>query len=104
MGQTTRIAIPALQKPREALAEQATVAINANAGRQVTVFEEDAFQAMLTRERRRAERSSKPFILMLLDAHRENGLADKVLRQALAVVGAATRQPDLIGWYKQGGI
>ena len=65
------------------------------------LFAEDVFQAMLTRERRRAERSRKPFVLMLLSAHEENGLAEKILRQALTAIGAAARQTDVVGWYKQ---
>jgi lipopolysaccharide/colanic/teichoic acid biosynthesis glycosyltransferase len=65
------------------------------------LFAEDVFQAMLTRERRRAERSHKPFVLMLVSAHQENGLAEKILRQALAAIGAAARQTDVVGWYKQ---
>jgi len=32
------------------------------------VLQEESFRSMLTLERRRAERSRKPFVLMLLDA------------------------------------
>jgi lipopolysaccharide/colanic/teichoic acid biosynthesis glycosyltransferase len=68
------------------------------------LFTEEVFQAMLTRERRRAERSRKPFVLMLLSAHQENGLAEKILGRALNAIGAAARQTDVVGWYKQGVI
>ncbi len=59
---------------------------------------------MLTLERRRAERSRKPFVLMLLDAHRENGSAAKILQQALEAVASSTRETDMIGWYQQNAI
>ena len=38
---------------------------------------------------------------MLLSAHQENGLAEKILGQALVAIGAAARQTDVVGWYKQ---
>lgn len=65
---------------------------------------ESVFQSMLTLERRRAERSRKPFVLMLLDANLENGTANVILRQAVDVVLASKRETDLVGWYKQGAI
>jgi lipopolysaccharide/colanic/teichoic acid biosynthesis glycosyltransferase len=65
---------------------------------------EEVFRSILTLERRRAERSRNPLILMLLDAHRENGTAKKILRQAIEVVASSTRETDAIGWYKDGAI
>jgi lipopolysaccharide/colanic/teichoic acid biosynthesis glycosyltransferase len=59
---------------------------------------------MLTLERRRAERSRKPFVLMLLDAHLENGAAEQILRQATTIVVESKRETDLVGWYKQDAI
>ena len=59
---------------------------------------------MLTLERRRAERSRKPFVLMLLDANLENGTAEEILRQAVDIVVSSKRETDLVGWYKQGAI
>jgi len=65
---------------------------------------EDAFHVILKLERRRAERSGKPFILMLLDAHQENGTARAILRQTLGVLTSSTRETDSIGWYRDGAI
>ncbi|HLJ24003.1 MAG TPA: sugar transferase [Candidatus Acidoferrales bacterium] len=59
---------------------------------------------MLTLERRRAERSRKPFVLMLLDANLENGTAEEILRQAVEIVVSSKRETDLVGWYKRGAI
>ena len=66
----------------------------------------DTFHTMLTLERRRAERSRKPFVLMLLDAQAlfTNGVSDKLLRQLTNAVSSSTRETDLVGWYKQGGV
>jgi len=68
------------------------------------VLVENVFHSMLTLERRRAERSCKPFVLMLLDANSENGAAEEILRQAVDVVVSSKRETDLAGWYKQGAI
>ena len=68
------------------------------------VLVENVFHSMLTLERRRAERSRNPFVLMLLDANSENGAAEEVLRQAIDVVILSKRETDLAGWYKQGAI
>jgi len=71
---------------------------------QEDVLAENIFHSMLTLERRRAERSRKPFVLMLLDANLENGAAEEILRQAVDIVVASKRETDLVGWYKRGAI
>jgi lipopolysaccharide/colanic/teichoic acid biosynthesis glycosyltransferase len=73
-------------------------------GRHEEVLAENVFHSMLTLERRRAERSRKPFVLMLLDANLEHGTAEETLRQAVDIVVASKRETDLVGWYKQGAI
>jgi lipopolysaccharide/colanic/teichoic acid biosynthesis glycosyltransferase len=66
------------------------------------ILEEPAFQAMLAVERRRAERSSRPFILLLIDASAiEAGFRrTSVVEQLTSAVSDAIRQSDLIGWYR----
>lgn len=71
---------------------------------QEDVLLEYVFHSMLTLERRRAERSRKPFVLMLLDANLENGTAGQILMQAVEIIVATKRETDLVGWYRQGGI
>jgi lipopolysaccharide/colanic/teichoic acid biosynthesis glycosyltransferase len=65
---------------------------------------ENVFHSMLTLERRRAERSRKPFALMLLDANLENGPTSGILKEAAGIIAAAKREIDLIGWYKDNDI
>jgi exopolysaccharide biosynthesis polyprenyl glycosylphosphotransferase len=59
---------------------------------------------MLTMERRRAERSRKPFVLMLLDASAfvNDGAANRFMSRVSSVLMKCTRETDLVGWYKNG--
>jgi lipopolysaccharide/colanic/teichoic acid biosynthesis glycosyltransferase len=79
------------------LAEQA-------ARREQPPLAEGVFQSMLTLERRRAERSRKPFVLMLVDAMHEDGPAAPLLASALKVIERNSRETDVVGWYKNGVI
>ncbi len=68
------------------------------------VLQEESFRGMLTLERRRAERSRKPFVLMLLDASAfiEEKTADRFMTRVCSVLLKSTRETDLIGWYEKG--
>src|SRR5215467_14559880 len=68
------------------------------------VLLEESFRSMLTLERRRAERSRKPFVLMLLDASAfiEEKTSDRFLSRICSVLLKSTRETDLIGWYEKG--
>src|SRR5260370_2190678 len=59
---------------------------------------------MWSLERRRAKRSRKPFVLMVLGANLENGSAGEILRQAVDVILTSKRETDIIGWYKESAI
>jgi len=69
-----------------------------------TALAEHVFHSFLTHERRRAERSRKPFVLMLLDANLEDGVPAKILSRAVHVLLVSKRETDLVGWYKDGVI
>jgi lipopolysaccharide/colanic/teichoic acid biosynthesis glycosyltransferase len=66
------------------------------------VLNEEAFQRMVAVERKRTERSRKPFLLMLLDADNHQGPEKnvKALNNILAALLPSTRETDVIGWYK----
>ncbi|MGH9681766.1 MAG: sugar transferase [Candidatus Acidiferrales bacterium] len=70
--------------------------------RDESALAESAFHTLLTHERRRAERSRKPFVLMLLDASLEDGDEADILKQAVEIILATKRETDLVGWYKSG--
>ena len=60
------------------------------------------FTRMICLERKRAERSGKPFLLMLLDTGRfspseKNG---RLLQNVFPRSRCPTRDTDVIGWYK----
>lgn len=75
-------------------------------GQTYSVLGEEPFHRMIALERKRTERSGKPFLLMLLDAGHclpsdRNG---KVLGKILSALSLSTRETDVTGWYKNGSI
>lgn len=70
------------------------------------VIAETTFHALLTHERRRAERSRKPFVLMLLELHalHAKSVGASFSERVSSAITGATRETDLIGWYEQGRI
>lgn len=96
-----RIGIPRDQKStRLPAGHRPTLALNHP--KSSTLLQEQVFQSMLTLERRRAERSRKFFVLMLLDAGAFAGVqgSDHLISQVASVLLKASRETDLIGWYK----
>ena len=60
---------------------------------------EATFHALLTHERRRAERSRKPFVLMLLEMHalHAKSVGAAFSERVKSAISGATRETDLIG-------
>jgi exopolysaccharide biosynthesis polyprenyl glycosylphosphotransferase len=67
------------------------------------ILDEHHFVRMLRTERKRTERSAKPFMLMLLDGG-ELFHAPRVVNDIVTSVGASTRETDTLGWYETGSI
>ncbi len=67
---------------------------------------EDAFIRTLCLERKRSERSAKPFVLMLLDAAKllQTDKKEKVLRGIVSALSSAIRETDTAGWYKNNSV
>jgi len=65
-------------------------------------FNQEAFHRVISLERRRTERSHKPFLLMLLDMgdHLPSESNERSLSQLLNALLASTRETDVIGWYE----
>ncbi len=63
---------------------------------------EDVFLRMLCLERKRAERSRKPFLLLLLDSGGllKGSLKNKLLAKLVAGLSASMRETDVCGWYE----
>lgn len=66
------------------------------------VLNEEAFRRMIAIERKRTERSKEPFLLMLLEAGKQQGSekSGKALDSMVSVLLSSTRETDVIGWYK----
>lgn len=64
---------------------------------------EDAFGRMIVVERKRTERSGKPFLLMLLEAgnHQSPEKNGKAFDTMVSTLLSSTRETDVVGWYKE---
>jgi len=62
----------------------------------------EAFKRRFSIERKRTERSGKPFLLMLLETGQQNsgGKSRQAFASAIAALLASTRETDAVGWYK----
>jgi hypothetical protein len=97
--------IPALweQCARRLKGQRAMSAFDFSIAMQQGILQEQTFHHMLTLERRRAERSRKPFVLMALEAGVSVGAetGDRLLSLVTSVILKFTRETDLVGWYKK---
>lgn len=97
-----KIGVPGMRGLRATDGKKFLSGLAKNGPSREDILEEQAFQAMLAVERRRAERSSRPFILLLFDASAiEAGFRrTSIVEQLISTVSDAIRQSDLIGWYR----
>jgi exopolysaccharide biosynthesis polyprenyl glycosylphosphotransferase len=67
-----------------------------------SLLNEESFQKMVSLERKRSERSRKPFLLMLVDTGTclPSGKNEKVLGKILSALSLTSRETDVTGWYK----
>lgn len=66
------------------------------------VLNEEVFRRMISLERKRSERTQRPFVLLLMDMGRtqrteKNG---RILLDILSALQSATRETDVMGWYE----
>src|SRR6266851_4643827 len=95
--------IPALweQGARRLIGQVAISASDSSLATRPGLLEEETFHNMLALERRRAERSRKTFVLMVLEtsASVEVEAGDRLKSQVTSVLLNSTRETDLVGWY-----
>jgi exopolysaccharide biosynthesis polyprenyl glycosylphosphotransferase len=67
------------------------------------VIDEHHFVRLLRTERKRTERSGKPFMLMLIDG---TGIFKhaEIVKNVVMAFGASTRETDTLGWYETGSV
>ena len=66
-------------------------------------LKKDAFRTLLLLERRRAERSRKPFVLMLLILRSINSRG-AAFEQVIHSLSTIIRESDPVGWYESGSV
>ena len=65
------------------------------------VIEEELFRGVLRRERRRSDRSNRPFILLLVDLNDGVEADSSSTREAaIEALVAAKRETDILGWFE----
>lgn len=67
-----------------------------------SVLDEESFHRAISLERRRTERSRKPFLLMLVDFSESlvHDNKQEISDEVLGLLSLATRETDVIGWYE----
>jgi lipopolysaccharide/colanic/teichoic acid biosynthesis glycosyltransferase len=66
------------------------------------ILREEAFKRMIAIERKRTERSAKPFLLMLLETGDQTSeeRSTQLLSKIISTLVSATRETDVIGWQR----
>jgi len=74
-------------------------------------YNEEAFGYFLEIERKRSERSNRPFLLLLVDLKKEPGEPEKnlgvdpkVVSKLFSGLWACLRETDFVGWYRDGRV
>jgi hypothetical protein len=67
------------------------------------VLGEESFRRLIAMERKRTERTSDPFLLLLLEAgdDRGQGTMEESLTLIAASLSASLRETDIIGWHQE---
>jgi len=66
------------------------------------VLNEDLFKRVLIRERKRADRSNQPFVLLLVDMNDGLGAdSSSIWETVIEALTAAKREMDVLGWYER---
>lgn len=83
-------------------ARMSTLPLQSTAAGERKILHEEELKQMICLERKRTERSGKPFLLMLLKTGEQRTVEKngKVLASVLSALVPATRETDLIGWYQ----
>jgi lipopolysaccharide/colanic/teichoic acid biosynthesis glycosyltransferase len=68
------------------------------------VLAEDVFRRIFCWERKRAERSGRCFLLMLMHVESILQANQSALSEIVSALSSSTRETDLAGWYREGAI
>ncbi|MGO9345586.1 MAG: sugar transferase [Terriglobales bacterium] len=69
---------------------------------QKEILTEEVFRRMISLERKRSERTQRPFVLLLMDTGRTQPTAKngRILLDILSALQSATRETDVMGWHE----
>jgi lipopolysaccharide/colanic/teichoic acid biosynthesis glycosyltransferase len=67
------------------------------------VLNQEVFRRMISLERKRSERTQRPFVLLLMDTGRTQPTEKdgRILLDILSALQSATRETDVMGWYEE---
>ena len=70
------------------------------------VLTEQVFHRMIALERKRSERTQRPFVLLLMDTgcSLPTDKSGRILLDILSALQAATRETDIMGWYESNSV
>jgi lipopolysaccharide/colanic/teichoic acid biosynthesis glycosyltransferase len=72
---------------------------------EIDLVQQDEFRRLLSRERKRSERSGKQLLLMLVDGKAIPGHGEAPnFQRIIRALGAAIRDTDIAGWFEAGGV
>ena len=92
-------------KVKTAETKRPTVSFANGSNAMAAFLSEDHFRRMLSRERKRSERSRKHLVLMLIDGKGvKSKKTDALLEQIAVVLGAAIRETDIAGWFETNAV
>jgi lipopolysaccharide/colanic/teichoic acid biosynthesis glycosyltransferase len=79
-----------------------SLTLKSQSGGERKILHEEAFKQMISVERKRTERSRKPFLLLLLEAggYRSSETSGTILANISSAMLASTREIDVVGWYE----
>ncbi|MGI9102768.1 MAG: sugar transferase [Terriglobales bacterium] len=70
--------------------------------RELILVGEENFLFAVAQERKRSDRSGKPFLLVLLTGHYEGEEGAETVRKVMTSFVDSTRETDIVGWYREG--
>src|SRR2546427_11929887 len=77
-------------------------------GRLGHAYNEEAFRYFLAIERKRSERSNRPFLLLLVDLKKQQGMTARidadVAARLFSGLWLCLRETDCVGWFREGRV
>ena len=97
--------VPSLKRAVATDAQKQAVVFANGSSALASFLSEEHFRRMLSRERKRSERSRKHLVLMLIDGKgAKSKKTDAMLEQIAVVLGASIRETDLAGWFETNSV